>query len=127
MCMVALKELLLNAYLYTQAGKQVTISLRNVKKGEGKVSKDGVLFTVKDEGIGIPVGEQDKVFTKMYKGSNSKDSDSKGSGLGLYIVKTIACHLQGDTWFYSDEGGTSFSLLFPGDDVPAKEGRTALD
>jgi signal transduction histidine kinase len=67
-----------NAIKYTPEGGQITVSSREVD--------DRVLFMVEDNGPGIPVSEQARVFEKFFRGESGK-SQPKGSGLGLYLVK----------------------------------------
>ncbi|MEO0470623.1 MAG: PAS domain S-box protein [Bacteroidota bacterium] len=69
-----------------------------------------VHFKVSDNGLGIPEKMQKRVFEMFYRG-NTK---SKGSGLGLYIVKSAIEKLQGSCDIYSIEGqGTTFSFTLP--------------
>ena len=69
-----------------------------------------VLFSVKDNGLGISDRMKKKVFEMFYRG-NTK---SKGSGLGLYIVKSAVDKLGGTLELESEEGkGTCFSVALP--------------
>ena len=68
----------------------------------------------KDNGIGIPKEEQSKLFDRFYRASNTSKTTSSGSGLGLYIVKSIANQLGGDIRFESEENvGTTFFVSLP--------------
>lgn len=68
----------------------------------------------KDNGIGVPKNEQINLFGRFYRASNTAKTASSGSGLGLYIVKSIAKQLGGDIWFASEEGnGTTFFVELP--------------
>lgn len=70
----------------------------------------GLMMEVKDNGIGISDKIRTKVFDMFYRGSDI----SKGSGLGLYIVKTSVKKLSGFIDFYSKEReGTSFNVYLP--------------
>lgn len=72
------------------------------------------LITIKDNGIGVPEREQSKLFGRFYRASNTVNSSSSGSGLGLYIVRSIVSQLGGDIWFESKEGvGTTFFVTLP--------------
>lgn len=67
-------------------------------------------FEVTDNGVGIPVKIKPRVFEMFYRG-NTK---SKGSGLGLYLVKTSVEKLEGNIDVASEEGvGTTFSFYLP--------------
>jgi signal transduction histidine kinase len=70
---------------------------------------------VKDNGIGIPAAEQDKIFERFSRGSNSTKMDpGGGSGLGLYIAKAVVEQGGGRIWFDSKENeGTIFHTTFP--------------
>lgn len=79
---------------------------------------EGVKFlelVVKDNGIGIPEDEQNKIFERFSRGSNSTKLDpGGGSGLGLYIAKAVMEQGGGDIWFESKENeGTVFHVTFP--------------
>ena len=71
-------------------------------------------FIFKDKGVGIPEMEQSRIFGRFYRASNTANYSSSGSGLGLYIVKSIISQLGGDVWFESKEGvGTTFYVTLP--------------
>ncbi len=70
----------------------------------------GVLFTIKDNGIGIDDSMQENVFKMFYRATYT----SKGSGLGLYIVKMSVLKLGGTISLQSTlDKGTTFTLLLP--------------
>lgn len=77
--------------------------------------KDSMVeIAFKDNGIGVPEKEQSKLFDRFYRASNTSKTSSSGSGLGLYIVKSIANQLGGDIRFESVEGeGTTFYVTLP--------------
>jgi signal transduction histidine kinase len=71
-----------NAVKYAPAATAITIELRK--------ENSKVLLAVKDEGPGIPAEERQAIFRKFYRLGNEETRSSKGTGLGLYIVKFIA-------------------------------------
>ena len=72
--------------------------------------QEGALFEFSDNGRGIPHDKVDKIFDMFYRASES----SKGSGLGLYIVKEVVHTLNGKISVHSQpEGGTSFVVEIP--------------
>lgn len=75
------ENLVLNAIRYNNPGGKVNVSVK--QKG-----KDVVLI-VKDNGIGIPASEQDRIFERFYRVDKSRSKASGGTGLGLAIVKHI--------------------------------------
>jgi len=69
---------------------------------------------VKDSGIGIDEKAQHDIFTKFYRAPNAKRTEPNGSGLGLYIAKTIVEAHHGSIWFESTSGqGTEFHVELP--------------
>lgn len=73
-----------------------------------------IAFYVKDNGMGIPKKQQEKVFEKFFRADNAVIAQADGTGLGLYIAKAIVEAHGGHIWFESEEGkGTvfHFSLL----------------
>lgn len=72
--------------------------------------RHGLMIEVKDNGVGIPDKLQAKVFDMFFRGSER----SKGTGLGLYIVKNSIKKLGGFVDFYSKEmEGSSFNIYLP--------------
>lgn len=103
---IVVENVLSNAIKYTPEGGDIQISAH--KEGES------VILCVKDTGYGIPESQQHRVFSKLFRADNIKQIDSTGTGLGLYIVKSIMDVLEGDVWFTSKEGhGSTFYLKFP--------------
>jgi signal transduction histidine kinase len=75
---------------------------------------DVVLVSVEDQGIGIPEDEQDKIFSKFYRADNATDTETEGTGVGLFITKQIAEAHKGKIWFESKQGeGTTFYVQLP--------------
>ena len=68
-----------NAIKFTENNKSIFIST-NVKSNK-------VFVSIKDEGPGISIEEQKRIFDRFYKSDYSRGKDKKGSGLGLSIVK----------------------------------------
>jgi len=101
-----LSNLIENAIKYSEEKVNITIDVRR-KANE-------LLLTVSDNGIGIPLVEQDKVFAKFYRGSNMPDVTIPGLGLGLSYVKLISEAHQGSVSLNSRLGeGTSITLYLP--------------
>ena len=101
-----LNNLIENAIKYSN--EQVDIEIKAIRKGKE------LILTVSDNGIGIPLVEQEKVFVKFYRGSNLPDQGIPGLGLGLSYVKLISEAHQGYVSLKSSLGeGTSVSLILP--------------
>jgi two-component system OmpR family sensor kinase len=99
-----LGNLVSNAVKYSPNGAPVKI----------KNSRDGANVTVviEDHGIGIPKTDRERVFERYYRGSNT--SGIVGSGVGLYLVKTIMDLHQGSIMLESRENeGSRFTLRLP--------------
>lgn len=85
-------------------------------KIEIKLFKDGdcVVFTIKDNGVGIPLEQHNRVFDKFFRSDNIVKYQTEGTGLGLYISKNIIEQLHGKIWFNSVEGlGSIFNFSIP--------------
>ena len=98
--------------LYTNAVKY-TREAGTIHVGFGK--KDGdLIITVQDNGMGIPPGDQDAIFSKLFRAGNAVRNVPDGTGLGLYIVKEAVGVLRGNVSFTSTENiGTTFEILLP--------------
>jgi PAS domain S-box-containing protein len=69
---------------------------------------------VRDEGIGIPQSEQQRVFEKFYRVDGGTTSGVEGTGLGLYICRELVRRMGGSIWVESAEGsGSTFFLELP--------------
>lgn len=99
-----LSNLLENAFLYSPADKTVVVNL----KWEGNI----VQITVKDQGIGIPDIEKQKVLEKFYRSDVTQGY--KGTGLGLFLVDYFVKAHQGTIVIKDNTPtGTIFELSFP--------------
>jgi two-component system phosphate regulon sensor histidine kinase PhoR len=71
-------------------------------------------FTVRDEGLGIPLGEQKRIFDKFYRLDPDQRRGIGGSGLGLYICRELVLSMNGRIWVESDPGkGSTFTFELP--------------
>jgi signal transduction histidine kinase len=97
-----------NAVIYSEphAGREVTVGV--------DTHNDQLLFFVADQGIGIPAGEQELIFTKFYRATNAYKFFQNASGLSLYIVRHFVELHGGNIWFDSQEGvGSNFYFSIP--------------
>jgi len=101
---IVIQNLISNAVKYTSDSGTVSVIL--------KESFDNKAIIVSDTGIGIPESERDKVFTKMFRAENVRRiSESQGTGLGLYLVKSMIEALGGSISFVSEENkGSTFTI-----------------
>ena len=99
-------NLISNAVKFTDLGGQITITVK--EKG------DFIISSVSDNGIGIPEEEHKKIFEKFYQVDSSHTRIAGGTGLGLFIVRTIVELHGGNIWLDSTPGsGSTFSFLIP--------------
>ena len=103
----ALANLLDNAIKYTPDTGQVTITVQT----EG----DQALIKFKDTGIGIPADEQDKIWSRLYRGDKSRSQ--RGLGLGLSLVKAVVEAHGGSVQVFSQpDQGSVFTVKLPAAD-----------
>jgi two-component system phosphate regulon sensor histidine kinase PhoR len=103
---LALVNLLDNAAKFSSDQKWIGVSLKSFK--------DQIILSVQDKGIGIPDPERKKIFKKFYRIESSLVHDTKGSGLGLSLVKHIMEIHHGRVTVQSKQNvGSTFSLIFP--------------
>lgn len=116
----AFTNLITNAIKYTPSSK-ATAEIRQTREGDNakitinsKRDGDNVIFSVKDNGIGIPAEEIPHLFQKFFRAKNATAMYVDGTGLGLFIIKEIAQGHGGDVWAESEIGkGTEFFIKLP--------------
>jgi signal transduction histidine kinase len=105
-----LQNLLSNSIKYSPANGEVSLKIK-------MESKNSILIEISDNGYGIPENQQNKIFTKLFRADNVRDKDTDGTGLGLYIVKSVVENSGGKIWFNSSSNelnhGTSFFVSLP--------------
>lgn len=95
-----------NALYYTPAQGTVNVTL--------KKAPHGIVFEVKDDGIGVPKEDQHKLFGKMFRAGNAQKMRPDGTGLGLYLAKKVILGHGGTIIFNSVEGeGSTFGFRIP--------------
>ena len=76
--------------------------------------KNEVIYSVKDNGIGIPLDSQSRIFSKFFRASNAMLKIADGTGLGLAFVKDIVTSWGGRVYFETEEGkGSTFFFTMP--------------
>ena len=93
-------NLISNAVKYSPQGGKVTIEVKEFSPAEA-------LFSVTDEGVGIPDEQKDKLFRKFSRIERKEAKDIRGAGLGLWICKEIVNAHGGKIWFESEVGSGS--------------------
>jgi signal transduction histidine kinase len=102
----ALINLLNNAIKYSREEKYIRVDVKR--------DADRVLLSVTDRGIGVAKSEQKKIFEKFYRAEDSLVHETKGSGLGLSLVRHIVEAHGGEVQVESSPGkGSTFTLVLP--------------
>ena len=98
-------NLLSNAIKYSPQADKIIITSK---------IKDQIKLCVQDFGIGIPVSQQPKLFTRFFRATNDRTNTYPGLGLGLYISNEIIKRHSGTIEFKSEEGkGSTFCFSLP--------------
>lgn len=101
-----LMNILDNAFKYTQLGSRIEIKVTNVD--------NNICIAVSDDGPGIAMQHLDRIFDRTYRIEASRNKDTGGSGLGLYIAKNLAEQMNGQIEVESKvDVGTTFYLKIP--------------
>ena len=116
---MVIQNILSNAVKYTPDGGKITFSL-------SLDSTQNVVLKVSDTGYGIPKNQQNRIFTKLFRADNVIGKDTEGTGLGLYIAKSIVEQSGGKLWFESEENiGSTFYVTLPCGKTKNKKGNRA--
>ncbi|HEX8034637.1 MAG TPA: HAMP domain-containing sensor histidine kinase [Ktedonobacterales bacterium] len=104
-----LRDLIDNSGHHMPNGGDVTVALSR---------QDGMaLFTVRDQGIGIPEGERERIFEYLYRSSLSEYKNLSGLGLGLYVSRHLVERFGGRLWLESsrtaEPTGSEFQFTLP--------------
>lgn len=110
-------NLIENAAKYSNAGTKITI------KTDFCCCQDYISIKVIDEGIGINEEDFAKIFTKFSRIDNPLTRKVQGSGLGLYITKTLVEKMGGKITVQSKDGQTTFELLMPAENLENQAGK----
>ncbi len=117
---IIFQNLLSNAVKYTPEKGKIELSVQK--------KRSDISIQVTDTGYGIPKGQADKIFTKLFRADNVKQQDTEGNGLGLYLVKSIVEQAGGEIRFTSQENkGTTFFVTLPQKGMKSKKGIKKLN
>ena len=106
---LALQNLIDNALKYTLSGGDIIVKV--------ELAGSFVQISIKDSGVGIPDGQEKKLFTKFFRGTNAVKIQTEGTGLGLFITRNIILRHGGKIWAETKEGkGSIFYFTLPIDE-----------
>ncbi len=116
----AFANLITNAIKYTPSSKK-TPDIRDTREGAATITissrREGdysVIFSIKDNGIGIPPEAIPNLFQKFVRAKNAVDMYTDGTGLGLFIIREIVEGHGGKVWVESELGkGSEFFVQLP--------------
>jgi signal transduction histidine kinase len=106
---VLFRNLIDNAVKYAGVEPRVEVALRPQENGK-------VVVRVSDNGRGIPAGLRRKIFGRFVRLGNELEREKPGTGLGLYIVRTLVRRLGGSIHVLDRDGGPGsvFEVTLPG-------------
>jgi len=110
-----LTNLISNAHKYSPEGGKILVGAEStVNQWDPAGAKQVVHLWVKDNGIGISVEDQAKIFQRFFRSDDSKAREAPGTGLGLNITKSLVEMQGGRIWFDSEfRKGTTFHFTVP--------------
>ncbi len=112
-----LTNLVSNAIKYSPTGGTITVGAGRISGKEnesGEVGPDKVEIRVSDQGSGIPTEHLGRIFEKFYRVETGLTRKTQGTGLGLYICKSIITSYGGEIWAESTPNeGTTFIIQLP--------------
>jgi len=121
---VIMQNLISNAIKYSPEGSNISVSMTYNPKNPASTYN----IKVSDNGYGIPNNQKDKIFTKLFRADNIRAMDTEGTGLGLYIVKSILDEAGGKISFDSIENkGTTFTVSLPEVGMKQKSGTKSIN
>lgn len=103
---VVIQNLIENSIKYNNKGGKVFVSIKQIE--------NNIQLSVCDNGIGINEKDKENIFKKFFRAPNAIEKDVVGSGLGLFVTKSIVEKHNGKIWFENTENGkTTFFVTLP--------------
>lgn len=116
---IIFQNLISNAVKYSPDNSKIVVTINK--------EKNDLLISVADNGYGIPEAQKEKIFDKLFRADNVVGKDVEGTGLGLYIVKSIIEQSGGKIWFESEiDKGSTFYVTIPITGMLKKPGERRL-
>ncbi len=80
----------------------------------GPRTADTVEIRVSDDGIGIPAGDEPRIFAKFYRGERGPLGATEGTGVGLFVARGLLAAMNGRVWAETgEERGSTFVVELP--------------
>ncbi len=105
-----LTNLIDNAIKYSPNQDKIKVKVTSIIN---KNIKDNLKIEITDYGIGIGEIDQEKIFTKFGRLDNPLTRQAQGTGLGLFITKSLVLALKGEIFVRSQPGETTFTVILP--------------
>jgi len=102
---IIFNNLISNAVKYNKNGGYVKIT--------SKLEKDYLVIKIEDDGIGIKEKDIPYIFERFYRADSSRSKETKGTGIGLAVVKELIEALSGKIEVESGESGSIFTIYLP--------------
>lgn len=116
---IVFQNLISNSVKYTPEKGKIWVRIRKEAKN--------TIIEVEDNGYGIPKEQHSKIFSKLFRADNVVAKDTDGTGLGLYVLKSIIEDSGGKVWFESEQDkGTKFVVELPENGMEKREGTKGL-
>lgn len=117
---IILENLVSNALKYTLAKGTVTVT--------ASFDATSIRIQVSDTGVGIPQSQQSRIFEKFFRADNAKAMPVEGTGLGLYMTRSMVEQAGGTILLDSKEGrGSTFTVSFPSTGMVKRVGIKKLE
>ena len=113
-------NLISNALKFTKEGGRITVTLNEMK------NSDMIRIRVKDTGVGIPEDKREQIFQRFVQVDSNLSRQAEGTGIGLYIVKSLVTLMEGTVKLESklNEGSTFILELPVKDPLPEQKNET---
>jgi K+-sensing histidine kinase KdpD len=106
-----IEAIVLNSLIYAGSGNEIDI--------RAEIDDHWAILSIQDRGIGIPIGDQQRVFEYRFRGQNKDKVKYNGMGIELYLAKLNVEYQEGTLSFSSEEGaGTRFEIALKCDNSP---------
>lgn len=111
---LCLTNLISNAIKYAspdESNRWIRVSGRVVADPAGAPAE--AIVEIRDNGIGVPKDQRDRLFQRLFRGDNAELSGADGTGLGLSIVREMVESMGGRVWMEPTNSGSVFAVALP--------------